>query len=98
MENLELWNSTMDETYKLSFVLFLQCTDETLKQRVLKRSETSGRADDNPVTFEKRLKTYKEDTMPVIEYYKAKNIVKEVDSNRTKEEVFADVEKIFEGQ
>ncbi len=32
---------------KPTHVLFLDCSEETMKQRLLKRGETSGRVDDN---------------------------------------------------
>ena len=37
-----------------------------------------GRADDNPVTIEKRLKVFKESTLPVINYYSSKGKVQKV--------------------
>lgn len=47
-------------------------------KRLLKRAETSGRADDNEETIKKRLKTFHDLTQPTVDYYKAQNKVKEV--------------------
>lgn len=49
------------------------------------------RADDTPDGVAKRLKTFYEVTMPVIEYYRAKNLLIEVDGNQMKEKVFEDI-------
>ena len=43
-----------------------------MKQRLLKRGETSGRADDNEATIIQRLKTFEEKTQPVIKHYSQK--------------------------
>ena len=49
-----------------------------MKKRIMKRSETSGRADDNEETIGKRLKTFTNQTMPVLEYYKGMKKLQEV--------------------
>ena len=38
-------------------VVFFECTEEVMEERLLKRGETSGRADDNSETIKKRFKT-----------------------------------------
>jgi adenylate kinase family enzyme len=40
-----------------------------MTSRLMKRAETSGRADDNAETIRKRLHTFHEQTKPVIEAY-----------------------------
>jgi adenylate kinase len=37
-------------------VLFFDCPEEEMEKRLLKRGETSGRADDNADTIRKRFK------------------------------------------
>lgn len=49
-----------------------------MRQRLLQRGETSGRVDDNEETIVKRLKTFDNETKPVIECYEAQNKVKKV--------------------
>ncbi|GFS20297.1 UMP-CMP kinase [Elysia marginata] len=63
--------------------------------RCLNRGLTSGRTDDNAESLRKRIETYRTSTMPIIDHYRALNLVSEVDGNRTTDEVFADVEKVF---
>lgn len=60
------------------FILFFECSEEVMEERLIKRGETSGRVDDNAETIKKRLKTFVEKTMPVLESYEEKNKVKRV--------------------
>ncbi len=39
--------------------------------RIMKRSEMSGRSDDNTQTLIKRFKVYKEETKPIIDYFQS---------------------------
>ena len=49
-----------------------------MEQRLLKRGETSGRADDNVETIKKRFSTFVEKTLPVIDFYDKLHKVKKV--------------------
>ena len=60
------------------FVLYFECSPETMKERLLARAETSGRVDDNEDTIRKRLETFENQTKPVIDYYESQNKVKKV--------------------
>jgi len=85
-----------------SLVIFFTTTEEVMLKRLLERGKTSGREDDNVESIKKRFYTYKEQTMPVIEYFAKQNKVAEIDSTRTVEEVHRDtsvwVDKIFAAQ
>lgn len=52
-----------------------------MKQRIMKRAETSGRADDNEETIVKRLKTFVDQTVPVVSHYKGLNKLHAVSAN-----------------
>jgi adenylate kinase family enzyme len=54
-----------------------------------------GRVDDNIETIRKRFKVFVESSLPVIEYYRAKDKVKEIDAAKPIPEVFEDVKAIF---
>ena len=54
------------------------------------------RDDDKPETVKKRLDVYHTQTQPLIEYYSAKNVLKNVDGTRDMKEVFADIVSILE--
>ena len=79
------------------FVLFMDCPLETMQDRLLKRAETSGRADDNLETIKKRFDTFMNVSMPVIEHFEQTGRVHKVSSVPTPDEVFAEVVKVFEG-
>ena len=60
------------------FMLYFECSPDTMKRRLLTRGETSERVDDNEETIAKRLETFENQTKPVIEYYESQNKVKKV--------------------
>ncbi|KAJ3071274.1 hypothetical protein HDU98_005584 [Podochytrium sp. JEL0797] len=60
------------------FVLFFDAPNEALTKRLLKRGETSGRADDNVESIKKRLETFANASMPVINYFELSGRVKRV--------------------
>ncbi len=50
-------------------MLVFECSEDVMVQRLLARGATSGRVDDNEETIRKRLHTFQEATVPVIQYY-----------------------------
>jgi adenylate kinase len=56
--------------------------------------QLNHRADDNPETVQARLKTFEEQTQPLIEYYQSANLLHRVDGTRDPEEIYKDIEKI----
>lgn len=95
-DNLQGWTKQLSEKVEVMFVLFLDCPDEICIQRCLDRGQKgSNRSDDNEISLKKRLVTYSEATMPIIEHYRKLNLLKKVDATRSPEEVYADVRKLF---
>lgn len=93
--NLECWNKEMENVAEVLFLLFLDCPNEVVVERLLERGKTSGRTDDNAETIQKRLVTYENQTRPIIEHFRSLDKVRQVDSNRSEAEVFADVATHF---
>jgi UMP-CMP kinase len=56
-------------------VLYFECPEEVMLERLLNRGKTSGRADDNIESIRKRFKTFRDTSYPVIEYYEKQNKV-----------------------
>jgi len=56
------------------------------------------RADDNEETVRNRLKVYHEQTAPLIEYYKNKGILREIDGSKSIEEITQQLISILEGK
>lgn len=49
--------------------LFLDCPEEEMRKRLLKRGKTSGRSDDNEESIVKRFRTFVETSMPVVNHF-----------------------------
>lgn len=64
---------------KILCVILLNVNEDVLKERIMNRSTTEGRSDDNLETLSKRLHTYSSETEPLIEYYSSQNLVRKVD-------------------
>ncbi len=54
-------------------------------------SELVLRDDDKPETVLKRLKVYHDQTQPLIDFYEQRNVLKNVDGAKDKDEVFAEI-------
>ena len=52
-------------------VLALQVSDAELRRRVQHRAEVEGRADDTMTAFTERLRVYRTETAPVLDYYRS---------------------------
>jgi len=55
----------------------------------------SGRADDNLESLKKRIVTFVNDSMPIIEYFKEKNLVKRVEAGKNADDVWSDIIELF---
>lgn len=54
------------------------------------------RDDDRPETVLNRINVYNEKTQPLIDYYEAKGLLKNVDGDRTPDQVLADIKALVE--
>ncbi|KAL2916083.1 hypothetical protein HK105_204507 [Polyrhizophydium stewartii] len=81
---------------RCSFVLYFEASNEVLTARLLKRGETSGRADDNIESIKKRLVTFEQASMPVITYYDRTGRVRKINSEGHVDEVTAATLQCFE--
>lgn len=65
-------------------------------ERCMKRGAAgSGRADDNLESLKKRIVTFVNDSMPIIEYFKEKNLVKRVEAGKNAEDVWSEIIELF---
>lgn len=83
-------NSTSIDTF-----ITLTVPEEELVQRILSRGE--GRSDDTPEKVRTRLEVYRNETEPVLNYYKEKGMVTEVDGVGTIDEIFERIKKVLDG-
>ncbi|KAJ1348335.1 hypothetical protein KIN20_003613 [Parelaphostrongylus tenuis] len=92
--NLEGWQRQMEGKVDVKFVLFLSCRVDVCIQRCLHRGE--GRTDDNEESLRKRIETYNNQTLPIIEHYEKLGLVREVPSEKNPEEVYVHVAAVFQ--
>jgi adenylate kinase len=80
----------------LSIVLLLELDDAVARERMLRRAELEGRADDTPEAIDRRLATYHEQTEPVVEHYLATGKLVKVHAERTIEQVWAEIQEALD--
>lgn len=76
-------------------VLYFQCPEEVMLQRLLNRGKTSGRSDDNIESIKKRFTTFIQTSMPVVEYFDDQHKVVKVDCNEPVDDVYNHVVNQF---
>ena len=85
------------ENWDVSKVIYLDVPDDVVVERVMRRAAMglgggfTKRADDNPEALKVRLEEYYTKTKPVLELYRSKSILVEVDGTRSIREVFAEM-------
>uniref|UniRef100_A0A8C3CY69 Adenylate kinase 5 n=1 Tax=Cairina moschata TaxID=8855 RepID=A0A8C3CY69_CAIMO len=72
-------------------VVFLACSNQRLKERLLKRAEQQGRPDDNLKATQRRLMNFKQNAIPLVKYFQEKGLIITFDADRDEEEVFFDI-------
>ena len=65
--------------HDLECALSLTADEDELVDRLVKRGEKSGRSDDTKEVIRNRQKIYWEQTAPLLDFYRGKGILKEVD-------------------
>merc|ERR1711972_1013381 len=95
-EQLRGWEATLSTKVRLMFCLSLEVGLEEMKARLLKRSEVSGRLDDNEETIVKRFVTFEEETGPLLEYFGSKDLLRKVNGERDADAVWSDVRSLLE--
>ncbi|KAF3912130.1 hypothetical protein ABW21_db0205130 [Orbilia brochopaga] len=73
------------------FTLFFDCDEDTMTKRITERGKTSGRSDDNPESMLKRFRTFKETSMPVVNYFDGLKKVVTIDGAKSVDAVYKDV-------
>jgi adenylate kinase len=77
-----------EQDTKLDMALELQVLEEVLIERLLKRAQVDGRADDNYETIRERLHVFKTQTAPLTEYYANQGKLECVDGMQSEQQVF----------
>ena len=86
-------DKVMSESGKtISLMVSLEVPDAEVVQRLIKRGEQTGRADDNIATIQNRLNVYISQTSPVMEFYKKQGKFHPVNGLGTVDEIFDRIE------
>ncbi|XP_066232694.1 adenylate kinase isoenzyme 5 isoform X3 [Saccopteryx leptura] len=80
-----------DQICTPDLVVFLACTNQRLKERLLKRAEQQGRPDDNLKATQRRLMNFKQNAAPLVKYFQEKGLIMTFDADRDEDEVFHDI-------
>jgi adenylate kinase len=80
LQQVDYLDGVLDEGARaLNAVISLQADSDEVVRRLLKRAETSGRDDDNEATIRTRQDEYTEETAPLLDVYRDRGLLVEVD-------------------
>ena len=102
--NLAQAEALVDMGIKVNKALLIDVPDEVLVDRVQGRvmcdkcgGHLEARSDDRPETVRARLKVYHELTDPVVDFYRNRGVLSEIDGTTSIENATAEILKILEG-
>jgi len=78
---------------KINIVPSINVAQDVLVARLLKRAEIEGRADDNEETIRIRMRVYHEQTAPLLDFYKRRELLVEIDGEQPIDKVQRDLLK-----
>jgi len=81
-----------DQSTPLDVVLELNVPEEELFRRLAGR----GRADDQPEVIRQRLVAYRQQTEPLLEYYRKADLLKSTDGNGSVDDIFERIKAILD--
>lgn len=82
---------------ELHHVIGLEVPEDELVERMIKRGQQTGRADDNIETIKNRLKVYHESTTPLRDYYIAQGKYRPIQGSGSVEAIFASISDAIDG-
>lgn len=88
--------TTLDELgYQLDGCIDINIAEEVIIERLLKRAEIEGRADDTREVITHRIEVYHQQTAPLLNYYRERDKLVTVDGNGTIEEVWERIKPLL---
>lgn len=87
--NMEAWYKVFGDDGDLPKMIYFECPLEVLTRRILGRAQYSGRSDDNVESMKRRFETFKAETLPIVEHFKAQGKCVEIDTSQDREAVYA---------
>jgi len=93
----EALDAVMSELGRSFSVVFaVQIPDEVAFERLRRRAELEGRADDTDEAIRRRLENYHRETEPLVEHYRVRGNLVPIHGDRTENEVFAEIQSALE--
>ena len=81
----------------INLTIALEVDDNELKNRILERGKTSGRVDDqSKEKVETRIRVYKEETLPIANYYKIQNKFYSINGVGSIEDIANHISRVIE--
>jgi adenylate kinase len=72
----------------LDAAVYLQVPDDVVVGRLAQRSESEDRSDDDEQTVRNRLRVFSESTAPLLEFYRQRHLLVEIQGDGSTDEVF----------
>jgi len=79
---------------EITGIINLKVGEDTLVARIAGRAQAEDRADDTEETVRNRLKVYEEQTRPLVDYYRGRGGLQEIDGEGTIDEIQARIRGI----
>jgi adenylate kinase len=79
----------------LDAVVVLEVPDDVARERMLQRAQVEGRSDDTPEVIENRLRTYHEQTAPLVEWYRSRDKAAPIDGTPPVDDVWEQIEAVL---
>jgi adenylate kinase len=77
-----------DREESIDHVPFLKVTKSELVARLLGRAHKEGRVDDSEEVISRRLEVYDSETRPVVEFYRSRGVLTEIEGEGSPEDVY----------
>ena len=79
---------------RIDRVLSLRVAEAELVERLLKRASIENRSDDSGQTILERLRVFRTQTSPLLDYYQRQGLLYTVDGERSEDVVFGEIQQI----
>lgn len=87
-----------ERNQEVSVMFDLKVPEEELMNRLIKRGQDCGRADDNEETIKKRLAVYHLQTSPLIDWYKREGKYRHIDGKASVSEIAEEISTVLSTQ
>jgi adenylate kinase len=80
---------------KIAIVPHIHVAQDVLVDRLLSRAEIEGRTDDNEETIRIRMRVFRDETAPLLDYYRHRNLLVEINGEQSIEQVQQDLIQVI---